>query len=169
MKYNKSEIMKDAWRRYKTIPAKRTSFGFCLHLAWVAAKEENDMDKLPALTGSEKQVEWAEKIRAAQIAWVAKENVHYKKQIDKCVGREDDSAKKWVESRQTRINKNNAALAWLLENATRAGWWLDNSSRYSLYNPDKPNFRWWDDLVCERAKNPEMKTFRFAPWTHGMK
>lgn len=74
MKYNKSEIMKNAWGRYKSIPVGRVSFGFCLHLAWVAAKEENKMDKLPALTGSEKQIMWAEKIRAAHIAWVERDN-----------------------------------------------------------------------------------------------
>lgn len=167
MRYNKSAIMRDAWNRYKSVNAEYVSFGFCLHLAWVAAKEENKMDKLPALTGSEKQIMWAEKIRAAHIAWVERNNAHFEKLAGKAAakGKIDH-----VEKYKARINKNNNALAWLISHATRAGWWLDNSDRYSLNNPERPNFNCWDWLVSELANNPEMKTFRFTPpWIHRMK
>lgn len=167
MRYNKSAIMRDAWNRYKSVNAEYVSFGFCLHLAWVAAKEANKMNELPALTGTEKQLLWAEKIRAAQIDWVERENAHLEKLAGKATDRGNAGrAEKW----NARIAKNNAALSWLLENATRAGWWLDNSNRYSLNNPERPNFNCWDWLVSELANNPEMKTFRFTPpWIHRMK
>lgn len=166
MKYNKSEIMRNVWSRYKSIPAGRTSFGFCLHLAWVAAKEENEMSKLPVLTGTEKQIEWAEKIRAAQIAWVAKKNACFEKFVDSAreKGREEKAMRY-----QARIDKNNAALTWLLENATRAGWWLDHSDKYSLYNPDASNFNDWDYLTYCLTEDPEMKNLKFRPgWLNRM-
>lgn len=124
------------------------------------------MDKLPALTRSEKQIMWAEKIRAAHIAWVERDNAHFEKLASKAAakGKLDH-----VEKYKDRINKNNNALAWLISRATRAGWWLDNSDRYSLNNPEAPNFKEWSWLVSELASNPEMKTFKFNPyWIKGM-
>ena len=39
MKYNKSEIMKDAWKMHRSYNARALTFGQCLARAWAKAKE----------------------------------------------------------------------------------------------------------------------------------
>lgn len=56
-KYNLSNIMKRAWEIKKE--NKYNIFSICLKMAWFEAKEE----KLPELTGSAKQIKWANAIR----------------------------------------------------------------------------------------------------------
>lgn len=66
MKYNKSEIMTRAWFLSKTY---KRPFGHALKVAWMEAKERVqfaariEAAELPELTGSDKQIAWANDIR----------------------------------------------------------------------------------------------------------
>lgn len=65
-KYNLTKIMKRAWEIKKKDKLKKLSFSFCLKEAWKEMKIEMNTVKL---TGSEKQIAWAEDIRKKMIAF----------------------------------------------------------------------------------------------------
>lgn len=65
-KYNLTKIMKRAWEIKKKAKLKKLSFSFCLKEAWKEMKIEMNTVKL---TGSEKQIAWAEDIRKKMIAF----------------------------------------------------------------------------------------------------
>lgn len=68
MKYNKSEIFKNAWKLRKMSMkwVQKLSFGECLRRAWAAAKEAvkatAESVKEIIMKGSEKQIKWANDI-----------------------------------------------------------------------------------------------------------
>ena len=68
-KYNLKKIMKRAWEIKKE--NKKNLFAMCLKMAWEEAKMEEkkliDINELPALTGTEKQIKWANDIREKMI------------------------------------------------------------------------------------------------------
>ena len=65
MKYNKSEIFKSAWTLRKSDNS--LSFGECLRRAWAKAKAAVKTIKEVIMRGSEKQIKWAEDIKARAI------------------------------------------------------------------------------------------------------
>ena len=160
MKYNKSEIMRDAWNRFKSAPKGSTYFGHCLHLAWEAAKTPKLDIKLPAMTGTEKQLVWAEKIRAAQVAWVAQQVQRFEKRLARAV--EQDNTVR-IERNTRKITEYKNGIKWLVSHATRAGWWLDNTPVGSLKYETLSNFSDWDYMLYCLKEDPEMKNLRFRP------
>lgn len=71
-KYSKSDVMKMAWEIYKTQIGKRRFFSFseALRLSWYITKRDARIDsmekpaKVTKMTGSAKQISWAEDIKA---------------------------------------------------------------------------------------------------------
>lgn len=75
MKYNKSQIMRRAWKLKKTTD---NTFSVCLKKAWAEAKsgsQEEEFDKisLDGMTGTEKQKKYAEDL-VEDVIWTAKFN-----------------------------------------------------------------------------------------------
>lgn len=90
------------------------------------------------LTGTEKQIVWANDIRAELVRVITAEI----DKTDEKVSKHPRIAERLRE--EARVSER--ALTWLLDNATSASWWIDNRAKgYGKYDHLKyPVLRWLD-------------------------
>lgn len=97
------------------------------------------------LTGSEKQIKWANDLRNGLIDYANKEH-------DKLMESAERAASKGKADRAERYTRKASAqismLNWVLDRATSAAWWIDNREPYFGRNDmvDCP-IRRWDMMV----------------------
>lgn len=137
-----------------------------------AAAEDSEMEAeaTPNLTGTERQIATAQKIIAEQIEFVDWEIAKDLKYISKCEARGTEESLARAEKKRKKIQIKKDALAWLLENATSAEWWMNHHYKFNQWYNGPSGFDGWEELVRVYTSNPEMKDFAFTPrWFFGMK
>ena len=137
-----------------------------------AAAEDSEMEAeaTPNLTGTERQIATAQKIIAEQIEFVDWEIAKDLKYISKCEARGTEESLARAEKKRKKIQIKKDALAWLLENATSAAWWMNHHYKFNQWYNGPSGFDGWEELVRVYTSNPEMKDFAFTPrWFFGMK
>ena len=89
----------------------------------VIAAAANKCNGLPALSGSTKQVEWAETIRAEKLKEI---DTHYAQMLEKWASMDlTTSQTEQIERGKVMFAAGLAAL----KSQTRAAWWIDNKGR----------------------------------------
>lgn len=134
------------------------------------AATETEAEVTTNLTGTERQVAAARKIIAEQIEFVDWEIAKDLKYISKCEARGTEDSLARAEKKRKKIQIKKDALAWLLENATSAAWWMNHHYKFNQRYDGPSGFDGWEELVRVYTSNPEMKDFAFTPrWIFGMK
>ena len=74
------------------------------------------------ITGTEKQVAWANDIRAKFIANAAKKAAYWQDEIDWCIEDEDTEGAEWAKG---KLEQHTRLTTEILNEVSRAGWWIE--------------------------------------------